>query len=404
MKYIRALVFLTAVALLAWLLPWGYGFIFSRPGSHPFTLYSCVTHSFAYTDRSSGKTIYKDYDGHIYTDKQFDSILPTFFYRQLVADGRLPEQIEGIPVDARRIQQGNFMFRHSPVHVNVRGVTLYPLLESMPDRVDLEMPGDVFRMDGRMEFVDMETNRVNEDLSQRFTKVLLDKGFVFPVRYIAGNPTVRKEYDEGYLIIDRNYQVFHVKRIKGRPFVRNTGISPDLKMKYAFVTEFRNRRFYGILTDADNRTYVLDAKTYNLKELPLGSFNPEKESMTIFGDDFYWTVSIGGEQGMRLYAVKSGDYSLADTAFLASGEDQSDVIARYLFPFKLSFTSYADKFVYPRLSDWSVWALILNVLMVAGYVVVRRREPGVMACGVVLLFLGLYALIPFLLKIPFVKR
>lgn len=70
----------------------------------------------------------------------------------------------------------------------------------------------------------METNRVNEEKSERFTQVLSEKGFESPVRYVAGNPTTRKEYDEGYLLIDAGYRVFHVKRLRDRPFVRNTGL------------------------------------------------------------------------------------------------------------------------------------------------------------------------------------
>lgn len=395
MKFNKILILITAIALLSWLLPWGYHFIASKPANVPFTLYSCITHNFAYADRSSGENVYRDNQGNTYTNAQFDSILPTFYYRQLIADNRLPAEIEDVPVDARSIQRGGFMFRHTPVNINVIKAPLYFLLESMSGRVDLTMPEDVFRMTDRMEFVDMATNTVNEEKSRQFTKALEDKGFTFPARFIAGNQTVRKDYDEGFLIIDRNHQVFHVKQLRGRPFVRNTGIAPAMKMKHASVTEFRNRRFHGILTDEANQVYVLETKTYELKKLAIPSFDPEKESINIFGDDFYWTVQISDDRNVRLYAIKSGDYSLVDSLAYSSGEDMADRMSQYIFPFELSFTSYADKFVYPRLTNPSLWAIFLNLLLLAVYLISTRKHiasswPG----SIVILFFGIFALLP----------
>lgn len=51
----------------------------------------------------------------------------------------------------------------------------------MPDRIDLEPATDVFRITGEgIEFVDMETNTIDQKKSAAFTKVLRDKGFSFP--------------------------------------------------------------------------------------------------------------------------------------------------------------------------------------------------------------------------------
>lgn len=400
-RYSKFIVCFTAIVLGAWLLPWLYHFAASSPANLPFTLYSCVNHTFVSMDRSSGENVYRDEKGTVYSSRQSDSILPTFYYRQLMADGRLPETLNGKPVDARSMQRGNFIFRHVPSNINTKGVPLYALLEGMSGRVDLAIPADVFRIDDRMEFLDMKTNRVDEAKSSAFTRALLDKGFVFPAHYVAGNPTARKEYDEGYLIVDSRYQVFHVKCLRGRPFVRNTGIPSGLKMKYAFVTEFRNRRFYGILTDAGNRMYVLEAKTYTLRPLPVESFNPEKQSVTIFGDDFYWTVQVSGGNQVDYYAVGAENYELAARKTVLLPPDKAESIGKYLFPFQLRFTSYTDKFVYPALTEISLWALGLNALLAIGTLVgIRENRRGKIRGAILLLLFGLFALFPVFLLHP----
>lgn len=371
-KYSKAFLFITVVLLLMWGLPWAWHFLFAKPGSYPFTIYSCVAHQFVAMDRSSGSVAYLGEDGTIYTEKQFDSILPTLYNRQLVSDGRFPAQINGVEIDNRTLQIEKFMFRHKPSDINVKRPGLYPLFEGMSGRVDLQMPGDVFRMSNRMEFVDMEENQVNEERSQRFTQALLDKGFHFPAGVIAGDQNVRKEYDEGYLMTDRDGQMFHVKRLKDRPFVRNTEIS-GVKVKYIFPTTFRNRRFYGFVSDEDQNFYVLNAKTYELKPLPIPALNPEKETITIFGDPFYWTVQVLGEDGLKIYAIDANDYSLVATKVIPAEESQAAKIGKYIFPAELSFTVSTDQYVWPRFTDFSWWGTALWALLITGYIVMKVR-------------------------------
>lgn len=394
-RYSKFIVYFTAIVLGAWLLPWLYHFATPSPVNLPFTLYSCVSHTFAYIDRSSGENVYRDETGKVYSSTEFDSILPTFYYRQLIADGRLPKTISGKPADAKSIQRGNFIFRHIPSNVNVNSVPLYALLEGMSGRVDLTMPDDVFRLGKRMEFINMKSNKVDEEKSIRFTQALLDKGFVFPARCVAGNPTSRKEYDEGYLIVDAHYQVFHVKCLRGRPFVRNTGISPELKMKYAFVTEFRNHRYYGFLTDAENRMYVLEAKTYQLRPLPVEYFDPEKQGLTVFGDDYYWTLQVSGDKQVDYYAVEAENYGLAARKTVVTPSDRAEYVGSYLFPFQLTFTSSADKFVYPRIMQFSAIAYLLNLCLAIVYLCRNKKPYNKKIFGaLLLLFFGVFALFP----------
>ena len=396
-RFSKIVLFFTAVVLMAWLLPWGYHFVTVRPDSGPFTLYSCVTDGFVMRDYRDGNPICYDETGRTYSEREFDSVLPLFYYRQLLADGRQPDTLRGVALTPQVVSLQSFMFRSYPSDLNKVKPKLYPLLEAMSGRVDLQMPPDVFRMGERIEFIDMATNRVDESKSERFTQALLAKGFSFPVTYVQGNPTTRKEYDEGYMLLDRDGKLFHLKQLCGRPYVRYIDIPDSVRITDIFVTEFSNRRSYAFLSDTAHRMYLLTNPGYELKQLPIDRFDPRTEEIMIIADLFHWTVCVSGDRGTRYYAVDANDYSLCGTLSDPSEVRWTEKVAKWVFPFELSFTSYDDEYVYPRLTNFSVSAVVLNLLLAGIYLLVRRcqmRDAVIPACGVVIL--GLYLFIPLL--------
>ena len=290
-------------------------------------------------DESVG-TFRRDQSGRNYTQEETDSILPLFYVRQLMADERFPDSIMGVPVTPREVQHSNFNFRVSATDINTSVIPLYPLLESMSKRVELEMPDDVFRITPTgIEFIVMESNSVDEAKSRRFTEALENKSFRFPARYIAGNPTTRKEYDEGYLILDNEGKLFHLKQMKGRPYVRAIQLPQGVQAKHLFITEFTDRKTLGYLTDANHAFYVLTSKTYEVIKTGLPAYNPETDNLTIFGNMFDWTVSVEKPERKAYYALNAGNYSLIKS--MEASE------SGHAMP-GLHFTSFLDEYVKPR--------------------------------------------------------
>ena len=96
-RYSKIFFVFIILVLSLWLIPWFYHFMTAQPIRNPFTLYSCIIDDFACLDYSENKGVqYKDRNGHLYSDRQFDSILPFFYYHQLASDGRLPDSLNGI--------------------------------------------------------------------------------------------------------------------------------------------------------------------------------------------------------------------------------------------------------------------------------------------------------------------
>ena len=397
----KILLFFCVTALLAWVLPWAYGFLGGAAPRTPFTLYSSVSGRFVWLESSENGPTYHDAAGATFTEREFASLLPFFYYRQLVADNRFPDSVRGVAVTPRMAQSGSFMFRSSPRDLNTTGAGIYPMLESMSGRVDLETPSDVFRIDDRgITFIDCATNAVDTEKSAAFTEMMRRKGFEFPARVIAGNPTTRKEYDEGFFLTDRTGGLFHLNQTVGRPYVRAVPLPEGLEVAHIHVTEFRGRQYYALLTDTAGQLYVLTTEDYALHPVEIPPVDLRQEGLLIVGNPLDWTLRVAAADGAEhYYAIDSRDFSrLAEWHYPAPAPSALDRAARWVFPFRLEFTSTLDTAVYPRLLDFSARALLLGALLATAYCLLRRNNPlRLWPQTLFVLLFGIYAFIGLLL-------
>ncbi len=337
----RILLFFTVAFLLIWQLPWCYAFFATKAAPARFVLYSSLLDDFIVTEHDKDKGILRhDLAGNRYTAEEVDSLLPAFFMRQLVADERFPDSILGIPVSPKEIQMTSFTFRAQASAVNTPQAGIYFLMESMPGRVDLEMPDDAFRFSReRIEFIDMETNAVNEEKSGKFTQMLSNKGFSFPPKEVSGNPTTMKEYDNGYLLLDAKGNLFHLKRTKGLPYVKALPVPGGITVAHVFITEFRDRKMLGFFTDTNHKLYAIKADG-SIAPTGVPAYDPERDELTVIGNKFDWTVKVSSPRKTAYYGIKSSDFSLLKQYEASSGDGEIP---------GLSFTSPYDKYVRPRL-------------------------------------------------------
>ena len=62
----------------------------------------------------------------------------------------------------------------------------------------------------------------------------------------------------------------------GRPYVHRVADAEKIDVRHVFVTENVDHRFLGVVTDADNNVYMLEASTYAMRRMPF-KWNPETE-------------------------------------------------------------------------------------------------------------------------------
>lgn len=125
-------------------------------------------------------------------------------------------------------------------------------MESVPVRLELQDPayGMVFRGDGLHVYL-LEDNSPDPEKSAAFTRALTDAGFAFPASLSSGNPTHRKEFDEGYLLTDAEGRLYQLKMVDGQPEVRHFPAADTLALTYISIVEVSDHSVLGYLSDTD---------------------------------------------------------------------------------------------------------------------------------------------------------
>ena len=376
-----------SVFLLSWIIPSLVELSLDSSSRYPFTYYSSVVNQFCYFDQEDDNVRGRDMSGRTYTDAEFDRVLPMFYYRQLAMENALPDSIQGVPVDLHTIARNNFFFWYKPKDKNTPVIALYPMFESCSGKVDLENPSDMFRLKENIEFIDMATNRVDEQKSARFQQALEKAGFAFPAQWVAGIPTSQKSYDEGYFALNSEGHLFHVKMTNGKPFVKDTKVRDISCM---LPMEIENRSLYGFLFDTHHTLYYLSTDGYRLVKV-LDDVDPDKDRVSIMANMFYWTVAKTTSDGEHTYALESRSMQRVDSLFRPAPESAWDKTLPYLFPFTVTFQDSTNSYIYPRVSGYYFPSLPLNIVLAVVTLIVYRkdRSRGKYLAGIITLCTGI---------------
>jgi len=363
-KHLKYIIILLGIIVLAWLLPALYELVSPRTDKMPFVVYSCLDSTFIKMEVQDKQVHYIDFRGQEFTKSEADSLLPLFAFRQLVAEGRLPDSLFGVALTPKLIQQNSFHFKTSPKQLNKPAVGLYTLLESASGRVDLTLPPDVFRLtkDG-LEFIDCESNTINKAKSLSFSRELTKQGFSFPVQLIWGNSSTRKDYDNGFLLTDTKNRLFQLKMVKGTPWVREIIVnrkSSNRKWIQLFTLEPANRQLIGLVVDDAYQLYAvrsdgtlaqIGSTPYTLHFTPL-LYDPQAMQITITGDLFHWTITEYTDTDSRYYAVDANTFEQVACAIIPDPAlPLNQRIERIILPLRLRFTSWRTQLIAPSIND-----------------------------------------------------
>jgi len=357
-KIARILLLIIVVFVTAIYLPYFYWIAFDVNIRAPFVLYSPVINDFVMMNFGQpDSTRYSDARGNFYLREQYEALLPIFNYRQLMAINKMPDSLRGIKLDVKAIQKNMFSLIYRPRSENRPRIGLYPLFESQSGRVRLEWPKELFRINDRMEFIDAGTNRINPELTRKFTAALASHGFQFPSRIIAGYPNVRKPFDEGYFVVDSSGQLFHIKKVKGQPYCKKIAVPSALKIQSLFIKENRVRDFYGLVFTAAQQIYLITYDDYKLLKLPVENFDYRTDIFRMMGNIFFRNISIIKENGIQAL-VTDKDYQLIDSyekTWKTRYQRTPGIVANFLFPFSIQLTRNHTTRVAPyfRLSNWT---------------------------------------------------
>lgn len=382
-KVSRYILIVLGIVVASYAVPKLYWTIFEKVPVSPSVFYSCTLNDFIIVGSSKagpGERI--DGNGKTYTNAEYEKNMPLMFFRQLMVDGSMPDSINGVKLEPMVINKANSFFRYTPKKIFSPVPTLYPMFESESGKVNLAMPEDFFRISGRMEFIIAKTNKTDEAKSELFTNALKEKGFVFPAGIIAGIPTTRKSKDEGYFVTDSNQGLFHIKMIKGQPYIARIDIPKDLGIVYIECVDLRNSEFYCYVFTENKGIYVVMDEVYDLQRFPVENFDPYRHSARINCDLFNKCITVSGENWIRATAIDDM-YEVVDTyeeLWPGKYERAEGKVFASLFPFEISLKTEDSAYVGFNflLSPGLIWIITgLVFTSLAAFILVRKgRSPG----------------------------
>lgn len=400
-KFGYIVLYCLSILALSWFLPWLYALVSSSSSREPFASFSPVAEQWVVSvNDDSGNTDIYTLDSlgerdRTFTKTQRDSLLPQLYYKDLLAKELLPDSIGTHEVTLPFLRHAEFAFTSNRRDVNKVLPQVYLMMESMPERADLEDPDHVFRFrDGRMEFLRMADNTVNESRTRRFTDAMNAAGFIMPASDASANITARKLYDEGYLMIDADGKVFHVKQRAGRPYVSAVRLPDGVRGKKVFIFENTDERILGFMTDSDNIPYFILKDGLKAVRLGIGKVNPSADRINIMGNLFNIVFRVASDTATVWSAVDADTFeTLGRFSYSTVPENR---LASYIFPYRLNFNSSNDSFAYPRISGFSMNAIWLNlVLAVAAFIILRRvNRPRRIVLSCLTVVFGIYIFVP----------
>ncbi len=398
----RIFLIIITIFISAIYLPQFYWISFEPRIIPPMVFYSPVIQKFMVAHFGKGGFYFQDEDGHKYDRQQSDHLLPLLNYRLLAARGKMPDSLLGRPITLEQVRHNNFSFRITSKDINPPQIPVFPLFESRPARLRLELPDEYFRITDRMEFIDSRTDQICDSLTQLFTNALNKAKFHFPARKIFGNPTTRKPYDVGYFVLDNDWRLFHIKKINGKPFCKKLHIPNNIKISWMNIKELDLREFCGLAITKDNQIFLQMLHPARLQKLPIENYNRKNDQIIFMGNLFYRLITIRSTGHLTSY-LTDRSYNLLKTFHKEWPTKNQMLVGKidtFIFPFELILESSKTYFVNFNFSKYRFNSFYLNIVLVLLSLIFLRRRKNSWHTWidlVIILFTGIYGLIGILL-------
>lgn len=382
-KLSRYALIVLAVVVMSLYLPRLYHMVFEKKAGKTQLFFSPVIKEFVFREMvgEGHRFVTQDESGKNYDRHTFEALIPFIYYKNMELWGKLPLTIDGQTFDKQTIKKNRRVFELKPRMITDRSprIQVFPLLESQPGRTRLRFPEDAFRVKGRMEFINVDTNTVEEGLTSQFTGTLNQAGFTFPARLAAGRVSILKPFDEGFFIVDADGRVYHVKRAGGKPVVVKTSIPVDIEVRHIKVTENNKKEIYGLLLSEKGELYLITYDNYRLIKLPLINYNPDTMDFKLLVNPLYRTAVYSDNRTIRAVAMDSEYKPVAryERDMFYGKKTITDSFFEAVFPFSIKIR---DKTVGYLLFDpvcngkMAIFGIIISLIIAVVVMYARKAD------------------------------
>jgi len=311
--------------------------------------------------------------------------------------GSMPDSVMGMAVDSRLLNSKTVIWKYGPRDIHKPGLDLYVMYESMSGRVSLEIPEDVFRLKNNIEFINTSSGKLDPDKSLMFRQAMDKAGFTFPAQYVWGNPNPKKPYDEGYFILDNNRELFHMKMVNGRPYVRNTKIADKIDIAFFSMKEVADKSIYGFVISKNGEIYTVNAEGYGLTKFDIPPINIDQDAVMLMSNLFYWMVNVTTDVGCTYNVLNAVSLEQHTSPYFVGSElNKWDKISTWVFPAYIKLWDKNSMYVKPDfVINFGKAFLISGVLALLFIFTIGRKRNTVrrITDGVLIFILGIPALI-----------
>ncbi|MEA1051851.1 DUF4857 domain-containing protein [Lamprobacter modestohalophilus] len=402
-----SLLLLTIVLLAVWW-PLLKDLLFEYRYGKTDLFYSPVIERFVYKELlgEGHEFLYRDQDGNDYDRQTFETLIPFIYYKNMELWGKLPLQLAGQSFDKAQIQAARQVLELKPGELpgHAPRIQLFPLLEANPGRARLRFPEDILGPGERLTFINSDRNRIDPELTARFTEALSEAGFVWPVQATFGRVSILKAFDAGFFLLDRAGQLFQLRRVDGLPEITPVPLPEGLQVHHLKVAENKRGEYLGLLLAEDDRLFLLgqdaDRRTAaGLTPLALPGYDPETMALKILFNPLYRTAIYSNQRQIKAVAMNRAFEPIARyERLMAMAEPRLvDRVWQTLVPFSLDLRDPNGRYLRLSLDVHALAALPASaVALLLAWLLLWRRGLRFLAMTPSLLlvaFTGVYGLI-----------
>lgn len=411
--YSKYLIVLIAVFSFSIIMPYFYSIIFIENTSKDFVYYSEIIDDFAVSTFTQNRSfIYRDKAGNTYTEKEFKQILPQVYVRDLVLTNSYSEIINNRIISAEDMIKYNFYLSARAKNIDEERIRikLSPVFETQSGSANLTMPVDLARIGKDITFINARTREIDKAKSELFTNELINKGFVFPVKLYGTNPDVRKAYDVGTFLIDKNNNLFRLYMVKGKPVVEkyNTNISNE-EIIYISIRENKYADFYGYMIAKSGNIFLININ-HTLSKITVDNYNPNKDTMRININLLHILLNISTDKYQYTY-IYDKNYNLLKSYSLDIESSLSGYrldIYNMLFPFSIYHDAYsAAGYLKIEKTENLLLSAVFIIFLLCIYIVICRYFKSISKTTVIDIFVialsGIYGFTALILLQNFKK-
>lgn len=395
------------ILILAYFMPKFYMEIFSKKTTFTQIKYSPIDEDFIKitVKRNTKDAIFSDLNETKFFDfETYVSKLPFIFYQDTIKLKKIPKRFLIHFQDINRLSKEVKTTRIKPKDINKKIVMLFPLFESKPKYSSLQMPDDLFGFSSNgLLFINANTNMIDDNKSKIYNQALKDKGFTTFFKKAFGNPTTRKPFDEGYFLLDDKNQIFHLKQINSKPFVKKLDLQ-NIAVKYILIQENPTKEYYGFLISQKSEIFLIMYDDYKLIKLPI-DYNFNFDKFIFQTTPINRVVSLQSSDNKdKIYKtyLLDLDYNLLKqnihkvpltTGFLY------EILQEWIFPVEIKISKDIKPYAIFQISNINYKAFMINLILAFMFFLIKRKHNLKLAImlSIIIFIGGIYSVIALML-------